>query len=92
MHGQNMHRLDGVATADSDIDAHNPDGRLAMLFEGSFGGRSRGGVGSVLLDSGASANFVSYGSFQKMGISYLTQPANLRLADNSEAPTPGRLS
>ena len=91
--GQNMHRLHNavvVATANSDMDTHEPDGHLAVLFEGRFGGGPHDGLAPVLLDSGASANFVSPGLLQTLGISYPTSSATLRLADNSEAPTLGR--
>ena len=61
-----------------------------MLFEGRFGGGPHDGLAPVLLDSGASANFVSDGLLHTLGVSYPTLAATLRLADKSEAPILGR--
>ena len=91
--GQNTHRLHNavvVATAGSDIGTHEPDGRLAMLFERRFGGGPHDGLAPVLLDSGASVDCVSPGLLQTLGISYPTPSATFRLADNPEAPILGR--
>ena len=96
--GQSMHRLHNAvvssAAHDSDLES---DERLAMLFEGAFqggfGGRGHGdGLNSpILFDSGASSNFVSPRLLQQLGISYSPSGATLRLADDSSAPSLGKV-
>lgn len=69
-----------------------PDGRLSMLFEGSFGGDDGGRLKApILLDSGASTNFVSPRLLKQLSISFTTSSAKLKLADNSDAPILGKV-
>ena len=99
--GQSMHRLHHATLAssssspqDSDLES---DERLAMLFEGSFvghfAGRLRdGGVDApILLDSGASANFVSPRLLKHLAVTCSPSSLTLRLADDSSAPILGKV-
>ena len=104
--GQSMHRLHRAsvvpsvaASNGSSLDLES-DERLAMLFEGAFGGSLRWGGGgqhggltsSILLDTGASTNFVSPRLLQQLGISYSSSSsATLRLADDSSATILGKI-
>ncbi|KAA6423521.1 MAG: hypothetical protein FRX49_06581 [Trebouxia sp. A1-2] len=66
------------------------DERLAMLFEGDFQGDAARLEAPVLLDSGASSNFVSPRLLQRLAITYNSSSAKLRLANDSEAPILGK--
>ena len=90
-----MHRLHHAtvlsAADDSELES---DERLAMLFERSFGS-TLGGHGvldaPILFDTGATSNFISPRLLQRLGISYSSSSATLRLADDSSAPILGRV-
>ena len=84
-----MHRLHnatvGSAAHDSDSEA---DERLAMVIEGSLTGglcgADAGGLTAVLLDTRATANFVSP-RLQRVAITYSSSP------DDSSTPILGRV-
>ena len=99
--GHSMHRLHNATVPslahDSDLES---DERLAMLFEGTFpcptpgaisGGGDGGVTSPVLLDTGASANFVSPRLLRQLAVSYAASSATLRLADDSSAPILGKV-
>ena len=65
--------------------------RLAMLFEGNFQGEAARLEAPVLLDSGASSNFVSPRLLQRLAITYSSSSAKSRLANDSEAPILGKV-
>lgn len=90
--GQPMHGLHKATVVAAARGAEFPvDKRLAMLFEGCFGGSDGGVKAPVLLDSGASSNFVSPGLLQQLGVSYSPSSAKLKLADSSEAAILGEV-
>ena len=65
-----------------------------MLFEGHFGrcGRHDGNlIAPILLDSGASSNFVSPKLLQQLETSYSPTTATLHLADDSSSPILGKV-
>ena len=88
--GRLLHGLHGATVAAAaDCRDLSPDGRLSMLFEWTFGGADGGRMTApILLDSGASTNFVSPCLLKQLAVSY---PYKLRLADNSEAPILGKV-
>ena len=95
--GQSMHRLhNATVLSDAHDSGLESDERLAMLFEGSFtggfGGRAHVGLTSpILFDSGASSNFVSPRLLQQLSVTYTSSGATLRLANDSSAPTLGKV-
>ena len=86
------HGLHGATVAAAvDCPDLSPDGRLAMLLEGSFGGADGGRMTApILLDSGASTDFVSPRLLKQLALSYPSSSAKLRLVDNSKAPILGK--
>ena len=93
-HGQYMHRLHNATVLSAAHDSYSESNeRLAMLFEGTFNGsRPYGGLTApILLDTGASSNFVSPRLLQRLGITYSPTTATLRLADDSSSPILGRV-
>ena len=63
-----------------------------MLFEGGFSGQDRSRLEApILLDSGASSNFVSPRLLRQLAITYKSTSAKLRLANDSESPILGKV-
>ena len=91
--GQPVHKLHIATVASVAQGVDTPvDKSLAMLFERCFWGEhGRGLSAPVLLDSGASSNFVSPSFLQQLGISHSPSSAKLKLADSSEAPILGKV-
>ena len=91
--GQPVHKLHNATIVSVAQGVDTPvDKRLAMLFEGCFWGEHGPGLSApVLLDSGASSNFVSPGFLQQLSISHSPSSAKLKLADSSEAPILGKV-
>ena len=63
-----------------------------MLYEGLCIGDHGGHLGTtVLLDTGATSNFVSQKVLRQLSIKYHCSGSTLKLADNSEAPILGKV-
>ena len=90
--GQPVHGLNSASVTSAAACPEPPDERLAMLFEGGFQGQDGARIEApVLLDSGASSNFVSPRLLRQLALSYSSSSAKLRLANNSEVPILGKV-
>lgn len=77
---QARHKLHGAVVATSQAEPAKPaDAQLSMLFEGS----SMGLKLQTLLDSGATDNFVSAATVQRLKLQTRSAAVNLQLADGS---------
>ena len=90
--GMPLHGLHSATVMSANACLEPPDERLAMLFEGDFSGQDGCRLEApILLDSGASSNFVSPRLLRQLAITYTSTSAKLRLANNSESPMLGKV-
>ena len=91
LHNASLVSDNDVDDKPQDVDSHvlSTDKHLSMLLEGCTC-QQRLRV-QILLDTGASSNFVSPRLLQELSLSSQPTEAKLRLADNSEASILGRV-
>ena len=89
--GMPVHGLHSATVMSANACPEPADERPAMLFEGDFSGQDGFRLEApVLLDSGASFNFVSPRLLRQLATTYKPTSAKFRLANNSESPILGK--